>query len=59
MKIPDEKVQTKRKLLLFARELEQQGFFNFTIEVTEKDGSRWKVTDTDRTQPTAEYLGPA
>lgn len=53
----DPKAQTKTKLLLLAREFEQQGFFEFTILVTEKDGGRWKVTDTDRTAPMVEYLG--
>lgn len=57
MKVPTEKIRTYQKLLLFARELEVQGFASFTIKLAESDGSNWMVTDEYNQQPRVEYVG--
>ena len=56
-KMPETKRPVYQKLLLYARELEQQGFEQFIIVLVEKDGTKWEVSDAAEVQPKVTYKG--
>jgi len=55
--MPAHKQPLQVKLLMYARELESQGFVGFELRLLEADGTRWLVVNTPKTQPVVTYLG--